>query len=204
MFEILRMLIAAFLSLEMALTGLFSGISIKKDFEMPEVEAGEYEISVAASVSDVKLTAAVQVSGTAVPAAQELPSYKSVAVTDVSDAEFAALLARPIPDGRRTGDIDINDPLSRLGEAKGALARLLHKVLSRKMAQSPADGMMLYIFYLPLRAIAKTTGGMITENMAKDLLDISNGHGFSGVLRLIGHNFSDKKKIKAYRAKLEK
>ena len=99
--------------------------------------------------------------------------------------------------------MDINDPLSRLGDAKGALARMLYKVLNRKMEQSPADGMMLYVFHLPLRAIAKTTGGMITENMVRDLVGICNGHGFTGILRLLGHNFSDKRKIKTYRKKLE-
>ena len=168
-----------------------------------EVEAGTYEICVAASVSDVKLTADLEIAGTAVPAAQDLPAYASANVADVSDAQFAALLGRPIPDSHWTGNLDINDPLSRLGDAKGALARLLFKILSKKMEQSPSDGMMLYIFHLPLRAIAKTTGGMITENMVQDILHIANGHGFAGVYRLIGHNFSDKKKIKAYRSKLE-
>ena len=168
-----------------------------------EIEGGEYRISVAASAADVKLTAPVQVTGTAVPAAQNLPAYQSAAVTDVSDDEFAALLGRPIPEGRWTADMDINDPLSRLGDAKGALARMLYKVLNRKMEQSPADGMMLYVFHLPLRAIAKTTGGMITENMVRDLVGICNGHGFTGILRLLGHNFSDKRKIKTYRKKLE-
>lgn len=169
-----------------------------------EVEAGTYEISIAASSCDVKLTAAVEVSGTAVPVQQELPSYKTAAVTDVSDAEFEVLLGRPIPDGRWTGEIDINDPLSRLGDAKSALARGIFKGLNRKMEQSSSDGMLLYIFHMPLRAIAKTTGGMITENMIHDFLDICNGHGFAGLIRLIGHNFSDKKKIKAYRKNLEK
>ena len=168
-----------------------------------EIEGGEYRISVAASAADVKLTAPVQVTGTAVPAAQNLPAYQSAAVTDVSDDEFAALLGRPIPEGRWTADMDINDPLSRLGDAKGVLARMLYKVLNRKMEQSPADGMMLYVFHLPLRAIAKTTGGMITENMVRDLVGICNGHGFTGILRLLGHNFSDKRKIKTYRKKLE-
>ena len=169
-----------------------------------EVEAGAYEICVAASVSDVKLSATVQVTGTAVPTMPALPAYTSAAVTDVSDEEFSALLGRPIPDGSWTGDIDVNDPLSRLGEAKGALARLLYKVLKKKMEQSPSDGWMLYVFHLPLRSLAKTTGGMITGNMVKDLLDIANGHGFAACCRMIGHNFSDKKKNKAYRAKLEK
>ena len=169
-----------------------------------EVESGIYEISIAASSCDVKLIAAVEVSGTAGPVQQELPSYKTAAVTDVSDAEFEALLGRPIPDGRWTGEIDINDPLSRLGDAKSALARGIFKGLNRKMEQSSSDGMLLYIFHMPLRAIAKTTGGMITENMIHDFLDICNGHGFTGLCHLIGHNFSDKKKIKAYRKQLEK
>ena len=169
-----------------------------------EIESGTYEISVAASVSDVKLTAAVGVSGTAVPAVQNLPSYATGRVTDVSDEEFTALLGRPIPDGSWTKEIDWNDPLSRLGDAKGGFIRMVFRALKKKMDSDPSDSMMLYVFHLPLRGIAKTTAGMITENMVRDLLDMANGHGFSGFCRLIGHSMTDKKKIKAYRAKLEK
>ena len=169
-----------------------------------EIEGGTYEISVAASVADVKLTATVEVAGSAVPASQELPSYQCANVTHISDEEFAALLGRPVPDGSWTKEIDINDPLSRLGDAKSAVMRLLHKGLTKKMEQDPAGGMMLYIFHLPLRAIAKTTGGIITENMVHDMVDICNGQGFRGLFRFIRHNFSDKKKIKAYRQQLEK
>lgn len=170
-----------------------------------EVETGEYEILVAASVSDVKLTAAIPLLiGSAEPAPfDNLPSYASGRVANVSDEEFAALLGRPIPDSRWTKEIDLNDPLSRLGEAKGMLARLLNTVLKKKMAADPSDSMMLYVFHLPLRAIAKTTGGMITENMVRDIQHMANGHGVTGLCRLIGHYFSDQKKIKAYRAKLE-
>ena len=171
-----------------------------------EVETGEYEISVAASVSDVRLTGSIPLLiGSVEPAPSEaLPSYASGNVTDVGDEEFAALLGRSLPDGHWTGEIDWNDPLSRLGESKGVLTRGLFKLLKRKMDKDPADGMMLYIFHLPLRAIAKTTGGMITENMVKDIQHMANGHSFAGLCRLLGHHFSDKKKIKAYRAKLEK
>ena len=170
-----------------------------------EIESGEYEISVGASVSDVKLTASVSVAGTAEPtAATDLPSYAAAQVTDVSDAEFAALLGRPIPDGNWTEQIDLNDPLSRLGDAKGAMVRLLFRILKKKMDSDPSDSMMLYIFHLPLRAVAKTTAGMFTENMVKDLQDMANGHSFTGLCRMIGHFFSDRRKIQAYRAKLEK
>jgi beta-glucosidase len=166
-----------------------------------EVEGGEYEISVAASVSDVKLTATVSVRGTAEPAAQALPSYDAADIRNVSDEEFSALLGHPVPDGSWTEEIDWNDPLSRLCQSKGALTRGLFKLLKKKMDSDPADGMMLYVFHLPLRAVTKTTAGMITENMVRDLLDMANGRG--GLFRLIGHNFSDKKKIKAFRAKIE-
>ena len=168
-----------------------------------EIEDGEYEICVAANVSDVKLRANVQVAGTAVPQAQALPAYASAEIKQVSDEEFAALLGHPIPDSRRTGYIDKNDPLSRLGEAKGLLARGLYRVLKKKMDSSPSDGMMLYVFHMPLRSIAKTTGGLISENMVNDLLDIANGHGFTGFFRLIGHSFSDKKKMRDYRKRIE-
>ena len=103
---------------------------------------------------------------------------------------------------RNSQPLALGCPL-KLGEAKGALAQLLFKVLNRKMEKDPSDGDMLYIFHLPLRATAKATGGMITENMVKDFLRHANGHGFGEIFRMIGHNFSDKKKIKAYRKKLE-
>ena len=170
-----------------------------------EVETGEYEISVAASVCDVKLTAAIPLLiGSAEPVASaHLPSYATGHVSDISDEEFAALLVRSVPDGHWTAEIDLNDPLSRLGEAKGALARLLHKGMKAKMDSDPSDSMMLYVFHLPLRSIAKTTAGMITENMVKDIQHIANGHGFTGLCRLIGHSITDKIKIKAYRKNLE-
>ena len=122
----------------------------------------------------------------------------------VSDEEFATLLGHPIPDSSWTKHVDINDPLSRLGDAKGVIPRFAYKMLKKKMDSDPSDSMMLYIFHLPLRSLAKTTAGIITENMTKDIQYMLNGHGFAGLCRLIGHNFSDKKKIKAYRSKLEK
>ena len=166
-----------------------------------EIEGGEYEISVAASVSDVKLSASVTVTGTAEALPQALPAYEKADIQKVSDEEFAALLGHPIPNGSWTAEIDWNDPLSRLCESKGALTRGLFQLLKKKMDSDPADGMMLYVFHLPLRGIAKTTAGMITENMVKDLLNMANGRG--GLLRLIGHHFSDKKKMNAFRKKIE-
>lgn len=42
MFNMLRVFISVFLSLEITFTGLFSGINVKKDYKMPEIQTGEY------------------------------------------------------------------------------------------------------------------------------------------------------------------
>lgn len=42
MFQMLRIIVVMFVSLEIALTGMFSGITVKNDYEMPEIEEGEY------------------------------------------------------------------------------------------------------------------------------------------------------------------
>ena len=42
MFQMLRILVVMFVSLEIAFTGMFNGITVKNDYEMPEIEEGEY------------------------------------------------------------------------------------------------------------------------------------------------------------------
>lgn len=42
MLNMLRVFISVFLSMEITFTGLFSGINVKKDYEMPEIPTGEF------------------------------------------------------------------------------------------------------------------------------------------------------------------
>ena len=42
MIQILKTLVIMFLSVEMAFSGMLSGITVKKDYDMPEIETGEY------------------------------------------------------------------------------------------------------------------------------------------------------------------
>lgn len=42
MFQMLKTAVLLFLSFEMALTGMFNGITINKSYDMPEIETGEY------------------------------------------------------------------------------------------------------------------------------------------------------------------
>ena len=42
MIQILKTVVIMFLSVEMAFSGMINGISVKKDYDMPDVETGEY------------------------------------------------------------------------------------------------------------------------------------------------------------------
>lgn len=42
MFEMVRVFVAVLLSIEIMLTGMFSGITVKNDYDMPDIETGEY------------------------------------------------------------------------------------------------------------------------------------------------------------------
>ena len=155
-----------------------------------EVETADYEISVASNVQDVKLTATVHVKGTDAPVPYgSLPAYESGDVAQVSDAEFAQLLGHAIPDGKWSGQLQRNDAICQLYYAKCWLARVVWKVLTHLKNKSEASGMpdlnILFIYNMPFRALAKMTGGMVSDRMVDDIVFLVNGHFWRGVGRVI-------------------
>ena len=160
-----------------------------------EVEEGTYQVYVAASITDVRLTAEVGVTGglSAIPyESAALPSYYAGRVSDVGDAEFTALLGRPIPPSRwdRNKPLGRNDALCQLSYAKNPLARLAGKILAGKKAKSEAglkpDLNIQFIYNMPFRGIAKLMGPVVSMEMVDAILFIVNGHFFRGVGRLFG------------------
>ena len=173
-----------------------------------EIETADYEILVAASVSDVKLTQTVRILGTEAPAPYgELPAYESGKIENVSDAEFEALLGRPIPDGKWSGLLEKNDAICQLYYAKNPVARLAYKILTSLKDKAEAKGKpdlnILFIYNMPFRAIGKMAGGMVSEKMVDDILFIVNGHFFRGLGRLIVDFFKNLSANKAFIKKLE-
>ena len=159
-----------------------------------EVESADYEICVAANVSQVQLTATVHVAGEdAVNPYGKLPGYESGSITDLPDDEFQALLGRPIPDGRWGGALTKNDAICQLRYAKSAPARLVYRILTglknRAEAKGKPDLNILFIYNMPFRALAKMSGGMVTEKMVDDLVFLVNGHFFRGLGRVIADFF---------------
>lgn len=173
-----------------------------------EVETANYDICVAANVSDVKLTATIRVVGTDAPLPYgSLPSYESGRITDVSDQEFETLLGRPIPDGHWSGELQANDAICQLYYAKSAPGRLVYKILTSMKEKAEAKGKpdlnILFIYNMPFRAIGKMAGGMVSAKMVDDIVFLVNGHFWRGMGRLIVDFFKNLRASNAFQKELE-
>ena len=154
------------------------------------VEGGQYEVRVGASCADIKLTASVKVapSGHEDPyAGLALPHYQSGQAQDVPDAEFVALLGHAVPPAKVA--IDRNMTLGEIGHGRsplGWLVHVIHKHLLVKSLQSGTPDLnLLFNYNMPLRAIAKMTGGMVSMGMVDGLVMELKGFWIIGILRVI-------------------
>lgn len=170
-----------------------------------EVESGEYEIMVGASVADIKLSDTVWVEGTDSESpydAELLADYYKGDVKHIPDAEFRELLGHEIPNGHWSGTLDMNDAICQMYYAKSGIARFAYRILTNMLKKAEAKGTpdlnLLFIYNMPFRGIAKMTGGMVTMEMAEGILAAVNGHFFRGLRTIIGGFFrSGPKKKKA-------
>ena len=169
-----------------------------------EVEGGAWTVLIGASCADIKLSGTVEVQGTGAKPPydkEKFAKYFSGDIKSVSDAEFEALLGRPIPDGHWSGMLDMNDALCQMYYAKGAAGRLAYKILTHFINKSIEKGKpnlnLLFNYNMPFRAIAKMTGGICTMEMAEGILTIVNGHFFKGLGAVIGGFARSGKKRKA-------
>jgi beta-glucosidase len=166
-----------------------------------EIEEADYEICVAASVSDVKLSETIHVAGK-IASSPAPECYRTGNVANVSDEDFETILGRPIPDGHWSGELKENDAICQLYYAKSGLARLLYKVLTNMKNKSEAKGTpdlnILFIYNMPFRAIGKMAGGMFSRKMVDDVLFIVNGHFFRGFGRVIRDFFRNLKANKKF------
>lgn len=176
-----------------------------------EIEEGVYRIMIGASVADIKLESELWVQGTSNeypynPA--KLPYYYTGIVQQISDAEFEELLGRPIPSGKWSGNLEINDAMCQMYYAKSGLARLIYKILTKIKKKSEEKGKpdlnVLFIYNMPFRGIAKMTNGMVSMEMVEGMVTVVNGQFLKGMKKIIGGFFRNRKENKVYEAKLSK
>jgi len=151
-----------------------------------QVERGTWTVLAGANVDDLPLSAAVEVAGTVEPLAEDPAPvrYRTGDVRHVPDADFAALLGRPVPAATWSGPLGVNDALGRMQTARSPLARLAYRVLAllrdRADRKGKPDLNILFLLNMPFRAIAKMTNGMVSAEMVDGIVRIVNGRFFSG------------------------
>lgn len=173
-----------------------------------EVESGEYDIYIGSSCMDIKLQSTLNVEGNVkiFPYNEdELPSYYSGNVTDISDEEYRVLLGRDIPDGHWGGELGINDALCQMYYAKSPIARHVYKALEKRLKKSLEAGVpdlnTLFQFNMPFRAIAKMSNGQVSMEMVDSIVLLVNGHFFKGLAGIISGYFKNRKANRIYRKK---
>ena len=151
-----------------------------------EIDGGDYELLVGASVADIRLSAKVAVKGTDAKKCEDkakLKSYYTADIKNVTDAEFTELLGHSIPSGKWAGKIEANDAIAQLYYAKALKARFVWKIMTAMLNKSIENGEpdlnITFIYNMPVRAIGKMAGGMCSQEMCDGILDLINGHGIS-------------------------
>ena len=176
-----------------------------------EVETGTYNVMIGSSVADIRLVGTIERTGNNIgmpynPAL--LPYYYTGLVQKISDEEYETLLGHKIPSGEWSGQLGVNDAICQMYYAKSRLARFVYKVLTDKKKKSEQMGKpdlnVLFIYNMPLRAIAKMTNGMVGMDMVHGMVEIVNGEFFRGLGRVIGGFISNGVKNRRFERKLRK
>ena len=155
-----------------------------------EIEGGEYELLVGASVEDIRLCEKISVHGTATVHPYEdrdLDCYYKGDVLHISDADFEKLLGHPIPNSKTK--IDRNLTLGELNHARSPLGWLVWLVLTILLDASYKRGKpdlnILFQYNMPLRALAKMTNGAISMGMVDGIVMELQGFWILGLVRVI-------------------
>ncbi len=162
-----------------------------------EIQEAEYTIMIAASSADIRLEDNVFIKGTDAPLPYDkniLPSYYSGKVNNVSTEEFEKLIGFNVPISKwdRTKPLGYNDTIAQCQYAKGGFARFVFHMIVfaywflRKIGKrSAANIIMMSIYHMPFRGIARMTGGAVNMPMLNGILMIVNGHFFKGLNHLL-------------------
>ena len=164
-----------------------------------QVETGEFDIMVAASSRDIRLTATMTVEST-VDAA--IPDYRATApnyyndVANITRDDFAAVYgALPSPEIDKNKKIDLYSCLNDARHTKwgGRLCGLIEKIMSGMGSDANGDGKMLAAMatQIPIRNFIAMSMGAFSPAQAEGLLKMLNDDessfvGFSAIFWRLG------------------
>jgi beta-glucosidase len=175
-----------------------------------QVEPGAYELRIGASSRDIRLAAQVELAssrwtthsnaagaladGAAVSPADAIPAYREARVGGVhrvSDADFQALLGRPLPPPAPTRPFTWNSTLGQVAQTR--LGRLVLnavvKTFTKDFAQSGDEALiamvMRSVVEMPFRSLVLMGGGKMSFQSDGFILDLCNGRPFKAIGRLL-------------------
>ncbi len=170
-----------------------------------EVEGGEYQLYIGASIADIRLEASISKQATTENCPYDkaqLPSYYSGNIKAVSDEEFKTLLGRDIPKAgynfykknrmvihENCTVADLRYSKRWVGRAFAGIIRFAIAFLRKTGNRTTANTLVMGVLHQPVRGLAKF-GGMSRRQM-EALLLMFNGHFFKGLGR-----FFSKEKVK--------
>ena len=155
-----------------------------------EIEGGAYEVRVGASCEDIRLTASVAIVGNGASNPYEgigLSDYESGRVTEVPDMEFSALIEHEIPSTKVK--LDRNMCFCDLIHGRSPVFWLVWLVLWLIKRASDRSGRpnlnVLFIWNMPLRALAKNAGMVFSIGAVDGLVWEVNGAWVIGIVRTL-------------------
>ncbi len=161
------------------------------------VPAGTYGILVGASSRDIRLQAELTVEGEAVSAPNwQLSSwYESLSGAPTRE-EWEKLMGHPVPivPEPTRGNFTMDSTCMEMKDGSMVM-KVQYKVTEHVIAKSfggkkdlsdPAYRMMITCATdCPMRSVVLSSGGMMSESLAKGLLNMANGHYIKGILAML-------------------
>lgn len=144
-----------------------------------------------ASSEDIRLKGEIGKTDSGAPLPYEpgtMEHYETAQIHDVSDTEFRLLLGRPIPE-HAGSKLDRNITFGELNQGRSPIQWLVWLVLTflkrNSEKKGKADLNLLFIYNMPLRALAKMTGGMVNMPMVDGVLTMCNRGFWPGIVQVI-------------------
>lgn len=155
-----------------------------------EIGSGDYLIQIGSSSEVMELTGTVMIEGTQkadVSEGEVLSHYQTGDIQSVPDKEFAALLGREIAGPERA--IDRHITFGEMKYSRSPLGWLICGVLTKLMRNSLKKGKpdlnLLFIYNMPLHALAKMTNGMVSMGMVDGIVMELRGFWIIGLLKVL-------------------
>ncbi|MDR1186094.1 MAG: glycoside hydrolase family 3 C-terminal domain-containing protein, partial [Bifidobacteriaceae bacterium] len=147
---------------------------------------------------------------TAGPESAPLPHYAAADPRGVTDAEFAALLGRPLPPEPTPGaPLERTSPLSDLEHAPGWIGRAIHRhYFRRRLDRAARDGQpdlnLLFQHGMLFRTIANMSGGLADMRLVDGVLALVNGHPWIGAGRVMAAFATGRARERALKKRFER